>query len=224
MNPAAPVTSSFIRAPPGRPAAPPASAAAGGRARLPSTDHAGPPGRPRKLLGRAGRELHLAAGQREDLAGELEPRAAAGGRQVVDAEVLALDQRGQRLGQVAGEGGAADLVVDHAQLGTEAQHRVHEVASAGAEEPGGAHDEVARVGRRGRALALELRAPVARQRSARDRIRGRARACARRTRSRSRRRPPRPRPSRRCRRPRRSRAAPPRGAPRRRRRRSRPRS
>ena len=30
--------------------------------------------------------------------------------------VVAGDQRDQRLGQVAGEGGAADLVVDHPQL------------------------------------------------------------------------------------------------------------
>ena len=58
---------------------------------------------------------------------------------------MALRERDERLAEVAGEGGAADLVVHHVQraaLLAQAQHRLHEVVAAGAEQPRGAHDEL----------------------------------------------------------------------------------
>ena len=64
-------------------------------------------------------------------------------------------------------GGAADLVGDDEHLGllaAEPQHRLDEVRAAEAEQPGGADDEVARVGDRDRGLARLLRAAVGRDR------------------------------------------------------------
>ena len=67
------------------------------------------------------------------------------------------------VGEVPGVGRRADLVADDEDLavvGREAQHRLDEVAAADPEEPGGADDEVALVGGRGRLLAGELGAAV----------------------------------------------------------------
>jgi hypothetical protein len=64
---------------------------------------------------------------------------------------------------MAGVGGAADLVVDHdhrAAALPEAQHRLDEVASVRAEEPGGANDEALPVDQRGCPLPRELGAAV----------------------------------------------------------------
>ena len=86
-----------------------------------------------------------------------------GGGHVVDAVLEPLDQADDAVGEVPGVGRRADLVVDDEDLvlvGGEAQHRLDEVAAADPEEPGGADDEVARVGGRGRLLAGELGAAV----------------------------------------------------------------
>jgi hypothetical protein len=83
---------------------------------------------------------------------------------VQDADVApALGELDEALRQVHGPGRAADLVSHHAHLVAlvaEGEHRVDEVAPAGAVEPGRAHDRV--LGGRGRHLLLarELRAPV----------------------------------------------------------------
>ena len=87
----------------------------------------------------------------------------------------------------------------------EAQHRLDEVGAADAEEPGGADDEVALVGGRGRLLPGELGAAVGRERRGLVGLDvGRALGCRRRRsrwRRRRRWRRPRPRPRRRrCRR------------------------
>ncbi|RZJ80428.1 MAG: NAD-dependent epimerase/dehydratase family protein, partial [Brevundimonas sp.] len=50
----------------------------------------------------------------------------------------------QRLGDIGGGGGAADLILDHAQggpVGGEAQHGLQEVGAVWAEHPGGAQDD-----------------------------------------------------------------------------------
>ena len=114
-------------------------------------------------LGRRREHPALDFGLVEDLAGEVVPGAGAGGGHVVDAELDPLDQADDAVGEVPGVGRRADLVADdqHLVLGRgEAQHRLDEVGAADAEEPGGADDEVALVGGRGRLLAGELAAAV----------------------------------------------------------------
>ncbi len=128
-----------------------------GRARGGAAEHLG-----------GGREHQaLDFGLLEDLAGEVVPGARAGGGHVVDAELDPLDQADDPVGEVPGVGGRADLVAHDQDLVLgrgEAQHRLDEVGAADAEEPGGADDEVALVGRRRRLLAGELGAAVGRER------------------------------------------------------------
>ena len=103
----------------------------------------------------------------EDLARELIPGAAARGCHVVDAELDPLDQADDAVSEVPSVGRRADLVADDedlAMVGGEAEHRLDEVGAAGAEQPGGADDEVALVGGAGRLLPGQLAAPVCRER------------------------------------------------------------
>ena len=75
----------------------------------------------------------------------------------------ALGELDQRAGEMAGPRRAADLVGhdgDLVALRAEREHRVDEVAAAGAEQPRRAHDRVRGVGRATRALARELRRAV----------------------------------------------------------------
>ena len=107
----------------------------------------------------------------DDRAGEGEAREAVGAGGVEDAGVrvppsVAAHAAGygqDRLGEVRRIGRAAELVLDDAQailLGGQADHRAHEIAAMGPIEPGGAQDHVARIGRRRRSLAGQLRAAV----------------------------------------------------------------
>ena len=68
-----------------------------------------------------------------------------------------------RLGDIHGGGGAADLVGDHAErltLDGEAHHRLQEIGAVNAVDPGGAQDRVSRVGGAHRGLAVGLGATV----------------------------------------------------------------
>ena len=155
-------------APRGTPRARPARRAALGPPRSLAEHGVGrPPRRARELLGCAGLQVGLDAGPREDLACELEPRARVAAGHVQDAALVAGREGQQRLGQMPGEGGAAQLVIHHPQLvalAPEREHRLDEVLASSTEQPGGADDQVVRVGLRGRALARGLRGPVDRQR------------------------------------------------------------
>ena len=74
----------------------------------------------------------------EDLLRVVEPGALPRGRDVVDPVLVGLDQLGERRRQVPRVGGRADLVGDHDDLrllAGQPQHRLDEVAAAGAEEP-----------------------------------------------------------------------------------------
>ena len=120
-------------------------------------------GRAAEHLGRRREHPALDLGLLEDLPREVVPGAGAGGGHVVDAELDPLDQADDAVGEVPGVGRRADLVADDQHLavvGGEAQHRLDEVGAADAEEPGGADDEVALVGGRGRLLAGQLGAAV----------------------------------------------------------------
>ena len=100
----------------------------------------------------------------------------------MDAEVVALGDLDERVGQVAGPRGAADLVGDDADLvalGAEAQHRVDEVAAAGAEDPGGPHDRVSRRGVGDLLLPAQLGQPVDRLRVDRVALEPRLGPCRR---------------------------------------------
>src|SRR4029077_285729 len=99
----------------------------------------------------------------EDLARELIPGAAPGGGHVVDAVLDPVDQPGQPVGEVPGVGGRGDLVADHRDLAhpfAQPQHRGDEVLAVDAEEAGGADDEVPLVGGRRRLLPGQLGARV----------------------------------------------------------------
>ena len=171
MKPAAPVTSSLMPAParPGTRRGPPARWAGGCRARCraPSTPGAGRGAgtRPWCRARRGCSEPARAKISRANSNHEQEPEAATWW--TPKSSVPASSD--ERLGEVAGEGRAADLVVDHPHLGPQPEHRLDEVLAAGAEQPRGARDEVARVGLGRRALARELGAPVRRERV--DRVR-----------------------------------------------------
>ena len=142
-------------------------------------------------LGRPRHHPAVDAGLVEDLLRELEPRAAPGGGDVVDAVLVALDQQRERLREVAGVGRARDLVGDDDHLGLlggHPQHRLDEVRAADAEQPRRADDEVARVGDLRRGLAGLLRAAVGRDRARQVGLDVRASPWRRRRRSRWRRR------------------------------------
>src|SRR6185436_20690654 len=83
-----------------------------------------------------------------DLARELVPRAVAGVGGVVGPGDAARHQLHEHGAEILGPGRRATLVVHHRQwrAGERAlADRVHEVPAAATVEPGGAHDEVARV-------------------------------------------------------------------------------
>ena len=137
-----------------------------------------------------GHDLGLA----EDLHRELVPRAASAAGHVVDAEDVGVDQANQAVGQVAGVGGAADLVVDDDD-GAAARRRGAASSRRSCRRAGPKSQEVRtmklrRVGEGGRALAGELRAAVGVDRGRVVVLGVRARAWCRRRRSRSRRRGP----------------------------------
>ncbi len=74
----------------------------------------------------------------------------------------------REVGQQVGPGGRADLVVDHVQFGLrgrQAQHRLGEVAAARGVDPAGAQDQVPAAALADLPLAIELGAPVDRQRA-----------------------------------------------------------
>jgi hypothetical protein len=92
---------------------------------------------------------------------------------VVGPVGVGTEQGDEPVREVNAGGRGAELVVDDAHLvavAREPQHRVDEVASAEPEETGGADDEVGRVRLGGRALPLELRRPVGRERRRRVRL------------------------------------------------------
>ena len=122
-----------------------------------------PRGRAAEHLGRPRHHPAVDAGLVEDLLRVLEPGAAPGRGDVVDAVLLGFDEQGQRLRQMRGVGGARDLVGDDDHLGllgADPQHRLDEVRPVGPEQPRGTDDEVARVGDLRRGLAGLLRATV----------------------------------------------------------------
>ena len=90
-----------------------------------------------------------------------------GAGDVMDAVGVGVREPDESLGEVAGVGRAADLVLDDDDLverASEVEHRGHEVLAVHAKKPGRADDEVARVVRRGLDLAGQLRLAVPRQR------------------------------------------------------------
>src|SRR4051794_23670560 len=97
-----------------------------------AAEHAvrGPRRGARELLGCARHDAHVDLGEPEYLRREVEPRALAGARDVVDSVRLARRQLYESAREMAHERRAADLVVDHSQLlarAGEPQHRVDEV-------------------------------------------------------------------------------------------------
>ena len=164
MKPAPPVTSSFMRGPRGRRRGRPARRGARGcraRSRAPST--------PACVRGGGTRRWSRAApGSRRPLARRSRARTRTRSRSPLPVTCRnprspPRRERQQRLGQVAGEGWAAHLVVDHAQLvafARQAENGLHEVPPSGAEQPRRAHDQVVRVRVRRGPLARQLGAPV----------------------------------------------------------------
>ena len=119
--------------------------------------------RPAEFLGADREHFAVDLGLLEDLAARTHTRSTAGRGHVVDAELEALDQAHDPVGEVPGVGRRADLVADDEDLaaaGGQAQHRLHEVVAADPEEAGRADHEVALVGGRGRLLAGQLGAAV----------------------------------------------------------------
>src|SRR5262249_15485955 len=93
-----------------------------------------------------------------DLAGAVVPGTGFGRGHVVNAELDALDQADDSVGEVPSVGRRANLVANdqHLALGRrQTEHRLDEVRASDPKEPGGADDEVSFVCRRRRFLTGE---------------------------------------------------------------------
>src|SRR5256885_241761 len=78
-------------------------------------------------LGRPGEHAAVDGGLIEDLLGEVEPRAGAGGGDVMDPELLGLEELGEGVGEMSRVCRAADLVGDDDDLrllAADPQHRL----------------------------------------------------------------------------------------------------